>query len=199
MVNKNSAAEILKRMKADVENITEQAAVMFKEKVHEDLQDAAKQSVDLYYRYKNGWYTKYGRQHNLYHTYTVSSEISRSGDIFSVNTEVFFDAAHLEDLYESNSQYHQIEGMPWKRDGALTGTKSGPPNPVWIFSNFMSGYHPWTNGWPLGGAKELRVKKIKKSPSPDKFLTDYMDSYHKRYADKYLEDIIVKLLKNYIV
>lgn len=181
MAKENSLSDAIQNMINDVERATVMAGLLIKDKVQKDFEKAAKTSVDKYYSYKNGYYTKYQRQYRLYNTYSVKTDISREGDNIVISTGVYMDSDPLEGLYHSNAS------KKWEDVDA-----------EYVFENFIYGRHPWTNGWPLSGAAELEYDEIRSKPSPDSYLKRYRDKYVDVYFNKHVQSIMDNLLKVYM-
>ena len=197
MAKNNSLSQDMQTLIDHAEFVAASASVLIKEKMKEDFQKAAEKSVDKYYEYKKGSYTKYGRKHNLYKIYSINASVSKKGDDITLSASILMDSDILEGLYHSNSQYHQEDG-PWE---SYKGDYSGPDKDYgnveadWVFKNFLSGKHPWTNGWPMSGKSKLKTGFKHSKPSPDKFLQKYLESYGEKYIDKYMQEIMINFMK----
>lgn len=198
MAKNNSLSNDIQKLIDNAELVAASASLLIKDKMQKDFEKAAKKSVDKYYEYKNGSYTKYGRQHNLYKVYSVDAQVSRNGDDLILNASIYMDSNKLEGLYSSNSRYHQGDS-PWE---VYKGSYADDPDrdygnveADWVFKNFISGKHPWTNGYPTSGAEKLKTGFKKSKPSPDKFLSDYLDKYGEKYINKYMEEIMISFMK----
>ena len=189
MAKVNSLSDAIQNMIDDVERATAFAGVFLKNKVQSDFENAAKTSVDKYYSYKNGYYTKYGRQYRLYKVYDVKTDVYREKDNIVISTGVYMDSDKLEGLYHSNSSLHNGSG-PWESGGDV--------DEKYVFENFIRGIHPWTNGWPLTSATQLMYDEIKSKPSPDNYLNKYVDKYVDVYFNKHIQKTMDGLLKAYM-
>lgn len=178
----------------NVESATEATAYIVSKKIKEDFEQVAKGTVDKYYEYKKGAYTRYGRQHNLYKVYTITTSVKKEkGGMLLVGT-IQLDSEKLEGLYHSNSSKHQGSGS-WESGGDVEAD--------YVYENFISGRHPWTNGWigrPTPWAEELEYKLIKKSPNVYRTLKKYTNpqTYGDQYFSKYVQDTLMKMLKVYL-
>lgn len=171
----------------NIEAASAVAGLILKDKVHEDFHQAAKTSVDKYYSYKNGGYTKYGRQYRLYKTYDVRTDVYREGQNIVISTGVYMSSDPLEGLYHNR---------PWEEERKVQG-KWTDVDADYVFNNFIQGLHPWTNGWPLSGAAELEYKTKKSSPSPESYLLRYRDRYNDVYFSKHLQNVMDNVINMY--
>ena len=188
MAKGSSLSDAIQNMIDNVEQVSAMTALIVKEKVKQDFEKAAKESVDKYYQYVKGQYTRYGRQYNLYNVYKVVTDVSKDGNRIIVDARIVMEPSTLEGLYHSNSKNHSGDGS-WERGG---GVDAG-----YVFENFIYGRHPWTNAWPLSGDDTLEYKLIKDKISPNTFLNKYKKSYGDKYFSKHVESTIVNLMKIY--
>lgn len=189
MANKNSLSDTIQKMIDDIDRAGAIAGVLLKDQVHKDFEKAAKTSVDNYYKYKNGEYTRYERQYRLYSIYKVQTTISREKDNIIISTGIYMNSDPLEGVYHSNSSKHQGGGS-WALGGDVEAD--------YVFKNFISGKHPWTNGWPHSGANSLEYDLISNKPSPDNYLKRYRDRYVDIYFNKHIQKVMDNLLKIYM-
>ena len=173
----------------DVQKATTAAALLTKDQVKKDFENAAKESVDKYYEYVNGSYTRGERQYNLYKIYKVNVGISKGKDSIIISSNILMNSDVLEGVYHSNSSKHNGGGS-WSSGGDVDAN--------YVFKNFIYGHHPWTNGWPTSGAEDLEYKLITKRPTPNSFLNNYIDSYGEKYFAKRFEKNLLQLLKAYL-
>ena len=176
----------IQNMIDDVERATAMAGLLLKDTVHKDFDDAAHTSVDKYYSYKNGYYTKYGRKHRLYGVYDVNTEVYRDGNSIVISTGIYMDSDKLDGLYHNRLGEQGIVVGKWTDVDA-----------DYVFKNFISGKHPWTNGWPLSGASELEYGTNTSKPSPDRYLKNYVDRYIDVYFNKHVQRTLDNLIKVY--
>lgn len=193
MANKGSLSDTIQKMIDDIDRAGAIAGLLLKDEVHNDFEKAAKTSVDNYYKYVNGYYTKYERQYRLYKTYDVKTSIAREGNNIVISTGIYMDSDPLEGLYHSNSSRHQGSGS-WESGGDVEAE--------YVFKNFISGKHPWTNGWPWSNSNnsmygQLQYELISSRPSPDNYLKRYRDRYVGVYFNKHVQNMMEKLLKVY--
>ena len=80
MANQKSLSDTIQSMIDDIDKASAIAGIFLKSKVQKDFETAAHTSVDKYYSYKRGQYTKYGRQYRLYKVYDVKTTINREKD-----------------------------------------------------------------------------------------------------------------------
>lgn len=198
MGKSGSLGSEMQKLIDNAEGVLKYATKTLKNKMDEDFKKVAKQSVDKYYEYKNGPYTKHGRRYNLYKIYNVTTTVSKKEGSTKITTLLLMESDPLEGVYKSNSSYHQGNG-PWKSyDGAYgPGLDYGGVEADYVFENFIHGRHPWTNGWsPIWGVDYSHLKKGYKHDkvSPNKFLDKYAESYGKKYIDKYMQDIMIKFM-----
>jgi len=189
VASQKSLSDTIQSMIDDIDRASAFAGVFLKSKVQKDFESAARTSVDKYYSYKKGQYTRYGRQYRLYKVYDVQTTVRREKDNIIVSTGVYMDSDKLEGLYHSNSSKHSGT-EPWKAGGDVEAE--------YVFKNFIQGAHPWTNGWPLGGVDHLEYGIKRKRPSPDKFLNQYRDRYINVYFNKHIQKTMDGLLKAYM-
>lgn len=189
MAKGNTLSDAIQNMIDDIDKATAFAGVFLKNKVQKDFEAAAKTSVDKYYSYKNGYYTRYGRQYRLYKVYDVKTTVYRENGNIVVSTGIYMDSDKLEGLYHSNSSIHNGSGS-WESGGDVDAD--------YVFENFIYGRHPWTNGWPISVAKSLEYDEIKSKPSPDSYLNRYCDKYVDVYFSKHIQKTIDGLLKAYM-
>ena len=185
MARNNSLEDAIQKMIDNVETAAEVAGGLIKQQVEKDFKAATKNVVDEYYDYKNGSYTKYGRQHNLYNIYQVTSNLNKKGKSYVITTDIRMDSSALEGVYHSNSSKHQGSG-PWESGGQVEAD--------YVFENFLAGEHPWTrfeNGTYVYGENKDKM-------SPDKKLNEYLKKYGARYFDDYLQKTFSQLLKLYM-
>lgn len=189
MANKSSLSDTIQKMIDDIDRAGAIAGLLIKDQVHKDFEKAAKTSVDNYYKYINGSYTKYERQYRLYKTYDVQTSVTREGNNIVISTGIYMSSDPLEGLYHSNSSKHEGE-KPWKSGGDVEAE--------YVFNNFISGKHPWTNGWPVAKDEPiLREGYTKKRPVPDSYLKRYRDRYVDVYFNRHVQNMMEKLLKAY--
>lgn len=177
----------------DVQRATISAALLTKDQVKKDFENAAKESVDKYYEYKKGYYTRHLRQYRLYKTYSVKTDIQKSKGGIGINATIRMSSDPLEGEYFSNST--RPFGVGPQRPASYGKT---PVDAEYVFENFIYGRHPWTNGWPISGADDLEYKEFTKRPTPNSFLNNYIDSYGEKYFSKRFEQNLMKLLKAYL-
>ena len=189
MAKGNSLSDAIQNMIDDVERATAFAGVFLKSKVQKDFEDAARTSVDKYYSYKNGYYTRYGRQHRLYKVYDVKTDVHKENGNIVVSTGIYMDSDRLEGLYHSNSSLHKGSGS-WEAGGDVEAD--------YVFENFIRGIHPWTNGWPRTSTPFLEYDEIRSKPSPDNYLNRYRDKYADVYFSKHIQKTMDGLLKAYM-
>ena len=160
------------------------AAAITSQQVKKDFEKAARDTVDNYYKYTNGGYTKYGRQYSLYAIpeTTIDIKTNKNGGA-TITANISLDSSRI-------SGNHRSHGQGAKYAGGVSSD--------YIFENFMANQHPWTNAWPLFGAEELEYRLIDgEGPSPDVFLSKYIQCYGADYAGKYFEKTVMQLLKLY--
>ena len=182
MAKSGSLSDAIQSLIDKVEDTALTTGLIVNQKMKSDFEKMAKGTVDKYYEYKKGQYTKYGREYNLYKVYTVTvspPKQTKKGVHLEVNVDL--DADVLEGLYHSNASdiWADVEAE-------------------YVFKNFMGGYHPWTNGWPLTSANNLVYKEIKASPNVDKTIKKYQKNYGDKYFNKYVDQILTQLIKVYI-
>jgi hypothetical protein len=185
MAEAKSLGDAIQKLIDNVETVAEIAGNISRLQAEKDFNDAAKTAVDKYYEYKNGAYTKYGRQHNLYDIYKVNSDLKKRGKTFTITTNIDMNSAPLEGAYHSNSSKHQGGGS-WESGGQVEGD--------YVFDNFLQGEHPWTyfkDGEYMYG--ETVDKEI-----PDDFLKDFIKNYGSRYFEDNFQKTIAQLLKVYL-
>jgi hypothetical protein len=181
MAKNNTLSDAIQGMIDDIDRASAYAGVYLMKKVNNDFKNAARTSVDKYYEYENGYYTKYERQYRLYNTYDVKTDVKREGSNIVISTGVYMNSDPLEGLYHSNAS-----------------EKWADVDAEYVFKNFVYGRHPWTNGWPLSGVQELEYKEIKSRPSPDRYLRNYVENYSKAYFSKHIQATLDGLLKAYM-
>ena len=189
MAKGNSLSDAIQNMIDDINRATAYAGVFLKSKVQKDFEDAARTSVDKYYSYKNGHYTRYGRQYRLYKVYDVKTTVERENGNIVISTGIYMDSDRLEGLYHSNSSKH---------NGDDAWSSGGDVEEDYVFENFIYGRHPWTNGWPTSGDKFLEYDEIKSKTSPDSYLNKYRDKYSDVYFSKHIQKTMDGLLKAYM-
>lgn len=185
MAQKNSLEGAIQKMIDNVETVAEVAGRLVMKQVQKDFDSATKNVIDEYYDYKNGSYTKYGRQHNLYNIYNVASSFKKHGKSYTITTEVMMNSSALEGVYHSNSSKHQGSG-PWESGGQVEAD--------YVFENFLAGEHPWTrfeDGVYVYGEKKDKM-------SPDTKMKKYLKKYGEKYFDDYMQKTIAYLLKQYM-
>lgn len=179
-------ADGIQRMIDNLEMSVAMAAMLVKDSVEEDFKEAAKHSIDEYYEYKNGFYTQYGRQHNLYKLPKVTVGIERSGSSFTLTPTIQMRQEMLEGVYHSNSSRHNGGGS-WKSGGDVEAK--------YVFNNFIVGKHPWSRFTPIDGdygATTIRGK------SPNRYLNHYIRSYGDKYFCKRVDAAMAKVLAMYM-
>lgn len=179
-------ADGIQRMIDNLETSVAMAALLVKDAVEEDFKEASKKSVDMYYEYKNGFYTQYGRQYNLYKLPKVTVDIERSGSSFTLTPTIQMRQEILEGLYHSNSSRHEGGGS-WKKGGDVEAK--------YVFNNFIVGKHPWSLFTPIDGDYQATTKKGK---SPNKYLNYYIRSYGDKYFCKRVDAAMNKVLGMYM-
>ena len=88
MAAEKTLGDAIQKLIDNVETVAEIAGNISRLQAEKDFNDAAKTAVDKYYEYKNGAYTKYGRQHNLYDIYKVNSDLKKRGKTFTITTNI---------------------------------------------------------------------------------------------------------------
>ena len=151
------------------------------QKMQQDFTEMAKGTVDSYYEYVRGQYTRYGRTHSLYNIYTVTTSLNKTAKNVNMTVTLNMDPGALEGIHHSNAS------QKWATVGGQ-----------YIFDNFMRGTHPWTNGWPQSGAAELKYREIKASPSVNRTINKYKKAYGDAYLKPYLDSIFMSLIKIYL-
>lgn len=182
MANGISLSDAIQKVIDNVENAAVTTGFLVSQKMKEDFEEMAKGTVDKYYEYEKGQYTKYGREYNLYKIYKVTvapPKKTKKGVHLELNLNLNSDV--LEGLYHSNAS------KVWQDVGA-----------DYVFNNFMGGFHPWTNGWPLTSANDLIYKEIKASPNVDKTIKKYKKNYGDKYFNDYVDKILMQLIKVYL-
>lgn len=188
MANNQTLSDAIQKMIDDCERTGAVAAVLIKEQINKDLNEIARSAVDKYYEYQNGSYTRSGRQHGLYGSYKVITDVKRNGNNYVINGGIYLFADFLDGLYESNSRYHQGAGS-WESGGQV--------EPEYVLGNFLEGKHPWTNGWPTSGSERLETGYTLKKPSPNKIMSDYINNYQSK-LDSHFSKAAEVLLKAYL-
>ena len=181
MATGKTLSEAIQMLIDNVELTAETTGLLVKQKMQEDFEDMAKGTVDKYYEYKKGQYTKYGRQHNLYKVYNVTTNMKHTKKAIKVEVNIHMDSDALDGLYHSNAS-----------------EKWADVEADYVFKNFMLGYHPWTNGWPISGVADLVYKEIKASPRVETTINKYKKSYGDKYFSKYVDTILMQLIKVYL-
>ncbi len=186
---KNAAlGDAIQKIIDNVEDAVASTSVALRDEMKKDFEKVARESVDKYYEYQNGGYTKRGRQYRLYNIYQVHATSRRKGDGYIVKTSLIFDSDTLEGVYKSHSKKHQGEGS-WASGGNVEAE--------YVFKNFFAGEHPWTNGYPRT-ADTLEYRLIKGAePSPRRTLDKYFENYE-RILNRHFNEILSRLLKSYL-
>ena len=174
-------SEAIQMLIDNIETAASIAGQMANVKMQQDFTEMAKGTVDTYYEYVNGQYTRYGRTHSLYNIYTVTTKMSKSKSSIDLEVNLNLDPGKLEGIYHSHSS------KKWANVGGM-----------YVFDNFMAGRHPWTNGWPLSGAKELEYKEIQASPQVSKTINKYKRAYGDKYFKPYVDGIFMSLIRSYL-
>ena len=188
MAKNNSLGDAIQKIINNAENAAAMSSVILKNQIKKDFEKAARDAVDKYYEYQNGAYTKHGRQYRLYDIYTVSADTTRKGKGYTIDVAITMDSDILNGVYHSKSSKHS-GNKPWEEGGDVEAE--------YVFKNFLSGAHPWTNGWPVSGEDELRYKLLNKTkPSPEQILNNYLKSYDK-YLNKHFHETLTGLIKLY--
>lgn len=182
----DSLTDKIQKMIDNIDYVQGTLGLLVKDNVKKDFEKAAKESVDKYYEYKKGSYTQYGRKHRLYGVYNVTTSIKNKNGTIVITPRIEMNSDSLEGVYHTNSIKH---------NGNSSWDDGGDVEADYVFENFIYGFHPWTNGWPLSEDEDLRYKRIKqKGQSPNAFLNSYIDNYNKKFFSKYVQDIMNKLL-----
>lgn len=181
MATGNSLSDAIQIIIDNIDTAAYTAGVLASQQMKKDFEEMAKGLVDKYYQYQNGQYTRYGRQHNLYNIYTVTTNVKKGKNSIDIELNLDLDPNKLEGLYHSNAS------EKWANVGA-----------DYVFRNFMEGTHPWTNAWPLSGASALEYKEIKASPKVNPAINKYKKSYGDKYFNSYVDKIFMQLIKVYL-
>lgn len=189
MVN-TQLTEVIQKMIDNINRTSSIAGLLIKDQVKKDFDKAAKDSVDMYYEYKNGQYTRYGRQYNLYNIYKVKTGIKMTDGNIIISPTIEMDSSALVGVYHSNSSRHRGGGS-WNSGGDVDAD--------YVFENFIYGRHPSTNGWSpkWGDGYQLEYELIKDSISPNKYLLHYLESYNQKYFSNHVENIMQQMVKLY--
>lgn len=181
MAKGNSLSDAIQVLIDNVEGAAYTAGLLANQKMQKDFEEMAKGTVDKYYEYKRGQYTKYGRQHNLYNIYKVTTSIKQTKKAVKLEVNLNFDPGKLEGLYHSNASelWEDVDG-------------------TYVFQNFMYGVHPWTNGWPFSGKSELRYREIRSMPRVETTIRKYKNAYGDKYFKGYVDQILMSLIKVYL-
>lgn len=185
MAQKNSLEGAIQNIIDNLEIVADTTSKLVAKRVEKDFNEQTKNVIDEYYDYQFGSYTKYGRQHNLYNIYNVTSNVKKRGKSYTITTEVQMDSSALEGVYHSNSSKHQGSG-PWSSGGQVEAD--------YVFENFLAGEHPWTrfeDGVYVYGENKDKL-------SPDKKMKNYLKKYGDKYFDDYLQTTLSQLLKLYM-
>lgn len=176
-----SLADAIQVVIDNVETAAVTAGNLANQKMQQDFTEMAKGTVDSYYEYINGQYTRYGRTHSLYNIYKVTTSMKKTKSAVNLEVNLNLDPGKLEGIYHSNAskKWANVDGM-------------------YVFENFMEGVHPWTNGWPLSGAAELEYKEIKASPNVERTIKKYKKAYGDKYFKPYMDKIFMSLVKLYL-
>lgn len=175
--------DAVQKMIDNAEKAVQVAAVLTSQQIKKDFEKAARDTVDNYYKYTNGIYTKNGRQYSLYAVPEIKVNVQSKKKGVVINANILMDSSKITG--------HYSHGKNAKYAGGVSSD--------YIFNNFMSGMHPWTNAWPLFGSEELEYELISgDGPSPDMFLTKYIKNYGETYAGKYFEKYVMQLLNVYL-
>lgn len=181
MATGKTLSDAIQMLIDNVQEAAETTALLVQDKMKKDFEEMAKGTVDKYYEYKKGYYTKHGRKHNLYKVYSVTSNIEKTKKKISIDLRLRYDSDVLEGLYHSNASdiWEDVEAD-------------------YVLENFLGGFHPWTNGWPLFTNKPLQYKEIKASPKVSTTVKKYMKTYGDKYFSKYVDTILMQLIKVYL-
>lgn len=181
MATGKTLSDAIQKLIDNVEDVAVVSANLVKDKMQKDFEKMAEGTVDKYYEYQKGYYTKHGRKHNLYKTYSVDISLIKTKKRIDFDLSLKYDPDVLEGLYHSNAS------ETWADVQA-----------DYVLENFLGGYHPWTNGWPLFTDKPLQYKEIKGSPSVKKTFNQYKKTYGDKYFSKYMDKVFMQLIKVYL-
>ena len=187
-MSKGSLSDAIQGLIDNIEYTAVASTLLIKEDVKKDWDTAAKRAVDQYYLYTNGYYTKHGREYNLYKSYKVSVDASRKDDVITISAKITMDPSLLEGLYHSNSKKH-IGSGPWEKGGDVEAS--------YVFKNFIKGQHPWTTFNPtVGDDGELDYHyKLIQGKRPTTYLNNFVKKYGPQF-DRHVQNTIGKLLKS---
>jgi hypothetical protein len=176
--------DAIQKMIDNAETALQTAAVLTVQQIEKDFKKAAKDTVDNYYKYVEGGYTKYGRQYSLYNLPLITTSVKKGKGKVSINANILMDADRITGEHKSHGK-----GAKYA-DGVSSD---------YIFNLFMANEHPWTNAWPLNGVEELEYRTIAgEGPKPDKYLNKYINEYGEKYAGAHFEKCVMALLKLYL-
>lgn len=174
-------SEAIQKLIDNIELTAVTAGKLANQKMQQDFTEMAKGTVDSYYEYVNGQYTRYGRTHSLYNIYNVTTALAKTSKNVNMTVTLNMDPGNLEGIYHSNAS------KKW-------ATVSGQ----YVFDNFIAGVHPWTNGWPMSGASELQYMEIGGSPNVEQTIKKYKKAYGDTYLKPYLDSVFMSLIKVYL-
>lgn len=121
------------------------AVQAIKKAAHQAQDDVIKEAKNYLQEYYGNYTPKqYKRTYRLKRAIMPYWADRSTGDHFSIEIGVQYNASALKGAYRSNSAYHQSGGA-WIPvvDKSEFSSDNGIPEPEWILNNFLYGVHPW--------------------------------------------------------
>ena len=175
MASNGPLSDAIDKIIKSVDVATRKTAFQASQRMVQDLWEKAKSVVDEYYEYKNGSYTKFGRQYNLYDIYEVDTPSTRKHkDGYQINAKIIFYDERLEGVHNGSRKYRPVDGE-------------------YVLDLFWSGEHPWYSGSPVNDGS---YKTISYGTSAKESFKKFDDRYDDVFLKAYLEDIIVQEIYN---
>ena len=115
------------------------------QKVQTDMYNKANKTLEEYYADYSP--KRYKRTYSLRRSIKPYTKTISSGEFLELEVGIEYDSRRLDDMYESNSYYHQA-GETWisRYDNSFDydAIDNGVPESSWILDNFLEGIHPRT-------------------------------------------------------
>lgn len=142
-----------------------------------DIRFEAESCLYRYYEnYEPNWYHRTEGLINAFVPYNSVTKDTKNNTLVAV-VGMGYDASRLDGLYSSNGspQYQPVDSS-------------------WVLSNYLSGIHPTTNGYPLY-ADALKCIEIRDPVSPDNHMDAFLQQYVKTFNNNVLKSFANKVIK----
>lgn len=173
------------------------------QKVQIDMYNKANKTLEEYYA---DYYPKrYKRTYSLKRSIKPYTKTISSGEFLELEVGIEYDPSRLEDIYESNSYYHQ-DGDSWisryNDNFDNRGISNGIPESDWILNNFLEGLHPITTVNKTISKNGKITRKYTYSPyrgltHPLKLMQEFVDREIESKVQEYVQEELWNVISEY--